>query len=199
MRVAASRHIAARARCRRRGVLATFATVFLTVTVPASAIYPASVAHAQGFEYRLGSGDRLRVTVFGHDDLSGEFEVGPSGTIAFPLVGEIQVSDRTLRQTEQAIVTSLKPDYLKNPQVGVEVLNYRPFYIIGEVNQPGSYPYVNGMRVVNAVALAGGFTYRAKEGSMTIARDGIQGEPAEAGPNTVVQPGDVITVPERFF
>lgn len=156
-------------------------------------------ALGQGFDYKLGSGDRLRVTVFGHEDLSGEFEIGPSGTIAFPLVGEIQVDGTTLRQTEQAIVSALKPDYLKNPQVGIEVLNYRPFYIIGEVKQPGSYPYVNGMSVVNAVALAGGFTYRAKEGGITITRGGAEGEAVEVEPTTPVLPGDVIEVPERFF
>jgi polysaccharide export outer membrane protein len=91
----------------------------------------------------------------------------------------------------------LQPDYLKNPQVSVEVLNYRPFYILGEVNQPGSYPYVNGMRIINAVALAGGYTYRADEDDLWVTR--ASGNRERAGPTTQIFPGDVIEVPERFF
>jgi len=104
------------------------------------------------------------------------------------------------REHAAPIIAALKPDYLKNPRVSVQVLNYRPFYIIGEVNSPGSYAYVSGMTVLEAVAIAGGFTYRAKEGEMTITRgsDDARRE-AEAVPETLVLPGDVIKVPERFF
>ena len=141
----------------------------------------------------------LRVTVFGQGDISGEFEVGSTGDITLPLIGEVPVIDRTLRDVENAVIEKLRPDYLKNPQVSVEVINYRPFYIIGEVQNPGSYQYVGGMRVVNAIAIAGGFTYRASEDQLLISRargEGIQG-PATQG--TIVFPGDVIEVPERFF
>ena len=155
-------------------------------------------AHAQELEYRLGTGDRLRITVFGENDLSGEFVVGSNGMIAFPLVGEIKASDRTLQEVGTAIVDKLKPDYLKNPQVSLEVLNYRPFYILGEVKNPGSYAYVSRMQVVNAVALAGGYTYRARHSRMTIKRAG-SGRDEPADENTIVLPGDVIEVPERFF
>jgi polysaccharide export outer membrane protein len=157
-----------------------------------------SVVHAEEFPYRLGAGERLRITVFGESDLSGEFVVGSDGTIAFPLVGSISATGRTLDELEAAIVDKLKPDYLKNPQVSLEILNYRPFYILGEVKNPGSYPYVNGMRVVNAIALAGGFTYRARQSKMTIKR-AEHGRTEAADGNTVVLPGDVIEVPERFF
>ncbi|MCP4710375.1 MAG: polysaccharide export protein, partial [Planctomycetes bacterium] len=87
---------------------------------------------------------------------------------------------------------------LKNPRVSIEVLNYRPFYIIGEVKKPGSYPYVADMSVVNAIALAGGYSYRAKEGEVLITRS-KDGKQVPATHTTTVMPGDVIEVPERFF
>ena len=151
-------------------------------------------------EYHLGPGDIVRVTVYGHADLSGEFEVSPTGGIPIPLVGQVPAEGRTAEELQTAITDTLKPDYLKNPQVGVEVLNYRPFYIIGEVKTPGSYPYVSGMRVVNAVAMAGGYTYRADKDDIVITRAGDPGgNDASAGPDSRVLPGDVIEVGERFF
>lgn len=151
-------------------------------------------------QYKLDTGDRVRVTVYGHEDLSGEFEVGSSGTVSLPLIGEVRASGLVAKQLEEMIAGQLKPNYLKNPSVSVEVLNYRPFFIIGEVKQPGSYPYVNGMRILNAVAIAGGYTYRAKKSKTYITRAGdTQGEKKIAKPGTLVLPGDVIEVPERFF
>ncbi len=155
---------------------------------------------SQRLFYTLGSGDRIRVVVFGHEDLSGEFEVDGSGFISFPLIGEVRVQEMTLRSAEEAITNKLKPDYLRNPRVSVEVLNYRPFYILGEVKSPGSYPYVSGMTVLNAVALAGGYTYRARENRLLIQRaNRPDGEQEEANHSTAVLPGDIIEVPERFF
>jgi len=155
-----------------------------------------SSVSAQEVDYRLGTGDQIRVTVFGHEDLSGEFEVGSDGRISLPLIGEVPAAQLTLQELEGAIAGKLKPDYLKNPQLSVDVVNYRPFYIIGEVKNPGSYAYVGGMRVVNAVAMAGGFTYRARESELLITRGGVK---EAAGQNTIVLPGDVVEVPERFF
>jgi len=150
--------------------------------------------------YRLGSGDEVRVTVFGHKDLSGEFTVDGSGLVALPLVGNIKAGGLALRAFEKNIISALKPDYLKNPRVSAEVMNYRPFYIIGEVKKPGSYPFVNGMSVVNAVALAGGYTYRARENRLLIIRGTDKSrEKQPANHDTAVLPGDVIEVPERFF
>ncbi|MGF1607961.1 MAG: polysaccharide biosynthesis/export family protein [Kiloniellales bacterium] len=151
----------------------------------------------QGDDYVLGAGDQIRVTVFGHPDLSGQFQVGTNGRVSLPLVGEIKASGLSVQNVEQEIVNRLQPDYLKSPNVSVEVLNYRPFYILGEVNQPGSYPYVNGMRIINAVALAGGYTYRADEADLWVTR--TDGTRERAKPTTQVFPGDVIEVPERFF
>lgn len=150
--------------------------------------------------YSLGPGDRLRVTVFRHEDLSGEFELDGEGYFALPLVGEIKAGGRVARELENDIETAFKEGgYLVSPQVSLEVLNYRPFYILGEVNQPGSYPYVNGMTVINAVALAGGYTYRASQGSISVQRGGSNGKKVAVGPTTQVLPGDIISVPERFF
>lgn len=152
----------------------------------------------QSHSYTLGAGDRVKVTVFGHPDLSGEFEVDGTGLIAMPLIKEVKAADLTARQLEKSIADHLEPDYLRNPRVSVEVLSYRPFYIIGEIKEPGSYPYVSGMTAWNAVALAGGFTYRAKTGYVLLrrgSRDAAQQVPLDA----LVQPGDVIEVAERFF
>lgn len=150
--------------------------------------------------YRLGSGDEIRVTVFGHKDLSGDFTVDGSGLVALPLVGNIRAGGLVVRNFERNIIKALKPDYLKNPRVSAEVLNYRPFYIIGEVKKPGSYPFVNGMSVVNAVALAGGYTYRARENRLLIIRANDTSRTKQpADHDSAVLPGDVIEVPERFF
>jgi protein involved in polysaccharide export with SLBB domain len=151
-------------------------------------------------EYRLAAGDRVKITVFGHEDLSGEFDVNPTGQISMPLIDEIPAAGQTPRGLEDAIVQALQPDYLKHPNVRVEVLSYRPVYILGEVSAPGSYPFVNGMTVVNAVAVAGGFTYRARKGRIKIVRDNSdESVEISAQLDTPLLPGDVIEVPERFF
>ncbi len=157
-------------------------------------------AQTNDVQYTLGSGDRLRVTVFGEPDLSGEFEVDGSGQISFPLIGNVLVKDQTLRGAEDAIKAKLLDGYLKQPRVSVEVQNYRPFYIIGEVQEPGSYPYVNGMTILNAVALGGGYTYRANEKVMLVKRaNDREGKEIELPPESKVLPGDIIRVKERFF
>ena len=150
--------------------------------------------------YQLGPGDALRVTVFRHEDLSGEFTLDGDGYFAMPLVGEVLAGGRTARELENEIEGAFKSGgYLVEPQVSIEVLNYRPFYIIGEVNNPGSFEYVNGMTVINAVALAGGFTYRADQDDIVISRGGSSGPEIAAAPDTEVLPGDIIEVQERFF
>ncbi len=150
--------------------------------------------------YKLGSGDRVKVTVFGHDDLSGRFLVGGNGDVALPLIGKVRAGGLTVTEFEARVVAALMPDYLKNPRVSVEVLNYRPFYIIGEVRKPGSYPFVNGRTVVNAIALAGGYTYRARENKIFVTRaTDPKNVKRPADHATPIRPGDVIVVPERFF
>lgn len=155
---------------------------------------------AEESAYRLDAGDRVKVVVYGHEDLSGEFDVDGEGLVSLPLIQEVAAAGLSMRELEEAITNRLKPDYLKNPRVSVEVLNYRPFYILGEVKTPGSYPFVNGMTVINAVALAGGYTYRARSNKVVILRGAsTEQEKIPAGPDTPVLPGDVIEVPERLF
>ncbi|WP_374468560.1 polysaccharide biosynthesis/export family protein [Ferrovibrio sp.] len=151
--------------------------------------------------YRLGSGDRVRITVYGQPELTGEYAIDGSGALSFPLIGQIQAGGQSASGLEKALVDRLQPNYLKNPSVSVEILTYRPFYIVGEVRTPGSYPYVSGMTVLNAVALAGGFTYRAREGDFYVMRQMAEGGKGrlQAMPDTPVLPGDVITVRERYF
>ena len=150
--------------------------------------------------YRLAVGDKVRITVYGHDDLSGEFEIDAAGNASLPLTGDIRAAGQTLNSFEAAIIDALRPDYLKNPRVSVELLTYRPFYIFGEVNAPGSYPYTTGMTVISAVAVAGGYTYRARKNRIRISRGSDEDRvELEADDSTVIQPGDIIEVPERFF
>ncbi len=157
-----------------------------------------SASASQG--YKFGSGDLIKVTVFNHEDLSGEYTINGAGFVALPLVGDVLAKDLTVKQVEEGIVAKLRPDYLLNPRVSVQVLNYRPFYILGEVKEPKSYPYVDGMTYLNAVAIAGGFTYRAKEDHVLVIRanDAKKNE-LKLSIDDKVQPGDQIHVEERFF
>jgi len=150
--------------------------------------------------YRLGSGDKLRVIVFGEQDLSGEFELDANGDFSLPLVGQINAGGKTARDVEQAIGARLSQGYLKNPSVSVEILNYRPFYIHGEVKSAGEYPYSNGLTLQAAVAKAGGYTYRADMSTVYIRRANESAEMAYNLDRPVnVLPGDTVRVGERFF
>ncbi len=150
--------------------------------------------------YRLGPGDQVHIIVFGQPDLTNTYQVDGTGMLAFPLIGRVHAGGLTAAGLQQLITHKLSPDYIRHPSVSVEVMNYRPFYIIGEVNKAGAYPYVSGMTVLNAVALAGGFTYRAKDNDFEIDRtDNGQRVELEANRSTPVRPGDIITIPERFF
>ena len=150
--------------------------------------------------YTLGTGDQLRVTVFGQPDLSGQFEVDGSGSISLPLVGQVEAVGLTTPELEKRIVGLLEGDYILNPRVSAEVINYRPFYILGEVNRPGEYPYTSGLTVLNAVAASGGFTYRANKKVVYIKSvDSAQEQAYELTTSTVVRPGDTLRIGERIF
>jgi len=150
--------------------------------------------------YTLGTGDKVRVIVFGEADLGGEFVIDDTGIVSMPLLGQIAAKGRTVHQLEEDITAKLGAQYLKDPRVSIEVLHYRPFYIIGEVNKPGEYPYVANMSVLKAVALAGGYTYRANESSVYIRRKGgADEEKLPADDTTKVEPGDIVNVVERWF
>jgi polysaccharide export outer membrane protein len=151
-------------------------------------------------DYTLGTGDQLRVIVFGEADLSGQFAVDDTGHIRLPLIGQVEATGRTLHQFEGDVAAKLAQGYLKDPRVSIEIVNYRPFFIIGEVNKPGEYPFASGMNVLKAVALAGGFTYRAREGEVYIKHSGsADEEEIDVDAGGEVLPGDIIRVRERFF
>ncbi len=149
--------------------------------------------------YTLGSGDRIKVTVFGENDLSGEFQVDGSGHISYPLIGELRISGLSLRELEHLLVQELRDGYLRDPSVSLEVLNYRPFYILGEIKRPGQYEYVSGINLHNAVAMAGGYTHRARKNRAEITRTNPETVIENADHSTVILPGDIINIRERFF
>lgn len=177
--------------------------VLLTGLVAAgmtSAVVAQSNADARELVYKLGTGDRVRVIVFNEEDLSGEFEVDSTGSLALPLIGNISARGLTLREFETSVADALRDGYLKDPRVNVEVLNFRPFYIIGEVENGGEYDFVPEMTVLNAVALAGGYTYRADDRRIFVTKAGTNTEVEHRMESAIkVLPGDIIRVPERFF
>lgn len=174
--------------------------VWLVWMAAGALLLPGGADAAAAGGYRLGPQDEIVMTVFGQEDLSGTFLVDGEGRVALPLVGDVEIGGMTIRQAETAVADTLRPDYLRNPRVSIQVTNYRPFYILGEVKEPGSYPYVDGMTVVQAVALAGGYTYRARQDDVMIVRGAAHARiKEEARQQTRVLPGDIIEVPERFF
>jgi protein involved in polysaccharide export with SLBB domain len=151
-------------------------------------------------EYRLGPGDKFRLAVLSDKDLTADHEIDPSGNIAVSMIGPVKAAGLTVRELEETIKGRLKDGYIKDPKLNVEVLSYRPFYIIGEVNKPGEYPYKGGVNVVSAVAIAGGYTYRGNTNYVLIRRTGDNAEKSyQATPDILVQPGDVLRIPERYF
>ena len=154
----------------------------------------------QDNEYRLDSSDILKITVFSQEELSGNYTVNGNGFISLPLIGQINAKNATLEELRDRIVNKLKPDFLLDPKVTLEVLNYRPFYIMGEVKEPKAYPYVSGMTYMNAVAIAGGFTYRAdKDNAYVVRGTSPNKEEQKLRLDEKVLPGDVIRIDERYF
>lgn len=158
-------------------------------------------AHAQALEaYRLGPGDKVKVTVFGHPQESGEFEIDGSGNLSYPLLGSVPAKSRTIAELQQTITSELDKNYIVDPKVTIEVLNYRPFYIYGEVQRAGQYEYVAGLTVRRAIAIAGGFTRRARHEPVTLIREADSGvTKAKSDLDKPVLPGDIIEVSRRFF
>ena len=171
------------------------ARLLVVLMVVASGPGNAVPAAAQGDAYELGSGDELRIIVYDEEDLSGEFKVDDSGSLSLPLIGAVKAGGKTLRQLEALIATKLLDGYLKSPRVNAEVLNYRPFFVDGEVEEPGEYPFRSGLTIREAVAIAGGYKYWANKKSAEISR---RSDPERAKikvpVNTIVQPGDHIWI-----
>jgi polysaccharide biosynthesis/export protein len=157
-----------------------------------------SASHAE--PYMLSTGDRLRVIVFGQDGLSNSYAVDSTGMISMPLIGSIHATGQTTRGLEQQIVAKLRGGFLRDPKVSVEVEQYRPFFILGEVTASGQFPYVNGMTVQTAIAIAGGYQPRANRHYADVTRV-VNGEviTGRVPLDAPVRPGDTITVRERYF
>jgi protein involved in polysaccharide export with SLBB domain len=153
-----------------------------------------------GPSYVLGPSDRVRLKVYGEQDITGEYEVDTNGYISVPLAGRVKAAGLNTRQLEKAVAAALSRGLLKDPRVNAEVATYRPFFILGEVKKAGEYPYKSGLTVLDAVASAGGYTYRANESKVVIRRAGSNVE--ETLPLSApvqVFPGDNIRIPERYF
>ena len=150
--------------------------------------------------YRVGAGDRLNIRVLGQADLSGQYLVDGAGNISMPLVHTMRVAGMTAPQIEHMIIGALQNGYLRSPSVSVQVTDLRPFFILGEVGNAGSYPYQAGMTVQNAIALAGGYSARANQEKVLLTRKTIEGTASHRVPvTTQIYPGDIIFVRERWF
>lgn len=165
---------------------------------PDQAAEPAALATIPG--YSLGPGDKLRITVYDEEGLTGEYTVSARGTVSVPLAGELPAAGETISQFRAMLTERLAKGILNDPQVAAEIIEYRPFFILGEVNKPGQYPYSVGLTVYSAVATAQGFTYRANTHKVLIRHAGeATEERVRIGAATPVMPGDTVRVLERFF
>lgn len=170
---------------------------------PADAAWEAPVVHAgyvadAGGPYLLDTGDRLRVFIYGQPNLSRAYTVDQEGMITVPLINEVAARGRTTREVEDTIRHRLGAEFVRDPQVTVDILQNRPFFIYGEVRTGGQFPYVSGMTVETAIAIAGGYTDRASTRSFRVTRGG-GGPQLDVPADFPVQPGDVVYVNERFF
>ena len=155
-------------------------------------------SHAQE-QYLLGPGDVIIIKVYGQEDLELQTRLTDSGTINYPFLGMLQLSGMSIKQVENVIYQGLKGDYLVEPNVFVGMVEYRPFYIHGEVKLPGGYPYQPGMTVNQAIALAGGLTERASREKILISREGHKNQHENGNLNSRILAGDTITIEQRFF
>lgn len=171
----------------------TTANAVVSVPVPAQAFSLAS-------DYKLGPGDRLMIVVFNEKDLSIDVRLSDAGTLAFPLLGEVRAQGMTIGMLNDYLTERLKHDYLVNPQVYVSILEYRQFFVNGEVNKPGGLPFQPGLTVRKAIALAGGFTPRASYTKIFIIHeDDPFGRPRPVNLDTFLRPGDILTIEQSFF
>ncbi len=159
-----------------------------------------AAAYEYNTGYLIGAGDRLSVRVAGEADLTGEYLVDPSGNISLPYVQNLHVAGQSVHAIELAIKSRLQAGYLRNPQVSAQVVSLRPFYILGEVNTAGNFPYQPGITVQNAVAIAGGYGTRADKGEVLLTRRNATGTQTYKVPvTTQIYPGDIVYVRERWF
>jgi len=168
---------------------------------PAPAAYAAApMPAAHDTAYKLDAGDKLRVVVYGQEGLTNTYAIDAGGSITMPLIGAVPARGRTTAGLAAAITAKLRNGYIREPSVAVEIESYRPFFILGEVAAPGQYPYVPNMSVESAVAIAGGFSPRARRDSVTLTHSEGSGPMRAVVPlGTPVSPGDTVLVGERWF
>lgn len=185
-------------------ILVANASLFLSACANSSNVISSGERYAARSEvaesYALGAGDKVRMTVFSEPTLSGDFSVSTDGELSLPLIGNISVAGKTTAQVT-ALAQSLFADgYLRDPKISMEIVTYRPFFVLGEVKAPGQYPYASGMTAMNAVATAEGYTPRASKKSIYIRRFGEKVEQTyELTPDLRIWPGDTLRVGERYF
>jgi polysaccharide biosynthesis/export protein len=189
-----------RARSLMTLTFAALACAFLSACAAPGATRPELFVASAAEAYTLAAGDRLRVIVFGQDSLSNAYSVDGAGRIAMPLIGSVPVQGRTAQEVERAISARLREGFLREPRVSVEVEAFRPFFVLGEVNSAGQFPFVEAMTVRTAVAIAGGFGPRGYQGAVDLTRV-VDGAPVTGRVplDTPIRPGDTITVRERIF
>lgn len=149
--------------------------------------------------YRLSAGDKVRIAVFGEDDLTVTAQVSARGTISYPLLGELKVTGLTPGDLEELISSRLRGPYLVEPRVTVSIEAYREFFVMGQVNRPGSYPYLPGLTVRKAVSVAGGYTERASRTKLFVVSEGSSAQERKVAPDDPIGPGDTVIVKESFF
>jgi len=181
-------------------------TLLLTAALAGACVSPGAnlppLPQTAQSAYRLGPEDVVRVTVFNDPRLTGEFRVTDAGTLALPLVGSIPAAGRTTTEVERAIEQVMaQRNLFRDPSVALQVVTYRPVFVLGQVERGGQFPYQPGMTTLSAVAVAGGFNYRAIRDYVSVTRIGEDGRPQEyrAARQALLLPGDVVTVHERRF
>jgi polysaccharide biosynthesis/export protein len=183
-----------------RIIFSVLALVLSLTGCASSGSLPSLTLTQQQSVYRLGSGDELKITVYGEERLTGNYSINGQGNLSFPLVGEIQAENKTISEFEALLKKTLSEGFLNDPNIVVEVANYRPYYILGEVSKPGEYQFVDGLTIFSAAARAGGFTYRADQKRVYIRhKDGTSEILYRLEGGTPVQPGDTIRISERIF
>jgi hypothetical protein len=149
---------------------------------------------------RLQPGEKIRVNVYGEASLSGDYQIDPSGFVSLPLAGTVQAAGLTQAELEVGLAKKFKTEYLKNPKVTVTIIEFKPFYILGEIEKPGAYPYTSGLNILSAIAIAGGTTYRASKSTVLIQHPGETGlREYQLGSPIPILPGDIIRIPQRYF
>ena len=174
----------------------------VVVTAPVAYVEPMPVAVPARYDavYHLDAGDKLRVVVYGQEGLTNTYAIDAGGSITMPLIGSVPARGRTTAGLASEISAKLRGGYIRDPSVAVEIESYRPFFILGEVAAPGQYPYVPNMTVESAVAIAGGFSPRARRDSVTVTHTDASGTGRfVVPPGTSISPGDTVMVGERWF